>query len=270
MWSRSIKIAHRYFHRFAGEKVYQQAQKVYRSLRRKYYLKISGDRLKKYNDRFCGRRCFIIGNGPSLKNMDLSLLREEITFGLNRIYLLFEKLRFNTSFLVVVNRLVIEQCADEIAALSIPKFVDVDTNHILPFTRDMIFLRCSGQPKSAPWFSPDPCTDLCVGGTVTYVAMQLAYFMGFEQVILIGVDHSFATKGDPHQVVVTQSKDLNHFDSNYFGKGFRWQLPDLERSELSYRLAKFHYERNNRKIFDATLQGNLDVFTKVEFKDLFR
>jgi hypothetical protein len=36
-----------------------------------------------------GRRAFIIGNGPSLKQTDLSRLKNEFTFGLNRIYLLF-------------------------------------------------------------------------------------------------------------------------------------------------------------------------------------
>ena len=34
--------------------------------------------------------CFIIGNGPSLNKMDLGLLNDYYTFGLNKIYMLFE------------------------------------------------------------------------------------------------------------------------------------------------------------------------------------
>jgi len=104
---------------------------------------------------------------------------------------------------------------------------------------------------------------------VTYVAMQIAFYMGFHQVILIGVDHSFSTKGQPHAVVVTETKDPNHFDEQYFGKGFRWQLPDLDGSELAYRIAKYQFERYGREIVDATISGKLDVFKKVAYKDLF-
>ena len=107
------------------------------------------------------------------------------------------------------------------------------------------------------------------GTTVTYVAMQIAFYMGFNQVILIGVDHSFTTKGTPHSVVTTDDKDLNHFDDQYFGKGFRWQLPDLDGSELAYRMAKYHYERKGREIVDATIDGKLQVFRKVEYDALF-
>src|SRR6185295_12690269 len=32
-----------------------------------------------FRDRHKGKRCFVIGNGPSLKNQDLSLLADEIT-----------------------------------------------------------------------------------------------------------------------------------------------------------------------------------------------
>jgi len=38
------------------------------------------------NNAWKGRRCFIIGGGPSLKNVDLDLLRNEITIGINRAY----------------------------------------------------------------------------------------------------------------------------------------------------------------------------------------
>ena len=44
----------------------------------------------------------IVGNGPSLAGMDLSPLRDEFTFGLNRSYLMFDRIGFNTTFLVAV------------------------------------------------------------------------------------------------------------------------------------------------------------------------
>ena len=70
-----------------------------------------------------GERAFIIGNGPSLKQTDLAKLKNEFTFGMNRIYLMFPELGFATSCLVSINDLVIEQCAAEMSALHLPKFL---------------------------------------------------------------------------------------------------------------------------------------------------
>ena len=78
----------------------------------------SNHRLGQYQNRYTGKRCFVIGNGPSLKNTELSLLKDEYTFGMNRIYLAFEDLGFQTSFLVSVNDLVIEQCHQDFQRLS--------------------------------------------------------------------------------------------------------------------------------------------------------
>ena len=110
-------------------------------------------------------------------------------------------------------------------------------------------------------FSPNPIAGLYEGSTVTYVAMQLAYYMGFSEVILVGVDHNFVTKGDPHKIVTQTENDPNHFSSKYF-KNMKWQLPDLKTSEYAYKLAKVHYEYAGRKITDATVGGKLKVFKR--------
>jgi hypothetical protein len=107
------------------------------------------------------------------------------------------------------------------------------------------------------------------GATVTYVALQLAFHMGFKQVILIGVDHNFATKGKPNTTVISQGDDPDHFDQKYFGKGFRWQLPDLETSERAYALALENYTDADREVLDATIGGKLSIFPKVDYETLF-
>ncbi|MCG8351155.1 MAG: hypothetical protein MI924_25575 [Chloroflexales bacterium] len=226
----------------------------------------SARRLCALRDRHKGERCFIIGNGPSLKQMDLSPLRDEYTFGLNRIYLLFPTLGFHTTYLVSINRLVIAQCAAEIAALPMPKFISWDAQGNIAFDSRMIFMRSYGKMLG---FSTDPARIVWEGATVTYVALQLAYFMGFRQVILIGVDHNFASTGTPNAVVVSQGDDPNHFAGNYFGRGFRWQLPDLERSEMAYRLAREAFALDGREVLDATVGGKLQVFSKVAYASLF-
>jgi hypothetical protein len=222
--------------------------------------------LARYKDRHSGQRCFIIGNGPSLKKMDLTRLRQEATFGLNRIYLVFPELGFTTTYYLSVNSLVIEQCADEIRSLPVPKFISWRARDLIRPTADMVFLHTT---YTGPRFARDARGRLWEGATVTYVALQLAFHMGFEQVILIGVDHNFSTQGKPNTTIVSNGDDHDHFDPKYFGKGFRWQLPDLETSERAYQMAHQAYLQAGRQVLDATVGGKLEVFPKVEFDSLF-
>jgi hypothetical protein len=232
-------------------------------------------RLAALKDVHKGQRCFIIGNGPSLKNTDLAKLKNEFTFGMNRVYLAFPEWGFSTSYLVSVNSLVIEQCAEDFVHLKIPTFFSWRSHKYftqLPITNlqspisNLHFLHTT---YTGPKFATDVTGRLWEGATVTYVCLQLAFHMGFETVILIGVDHSFATQGKPNTTIVSQGDDPNHFNAQYFGKGFRWQLPDLDTSEVGYWMAKKAYEDAGRKVLDATVGGKLQVFEKVGYEGLF-
>jgi hypothetical protein len=212
-----------------------------------------------------GERCFIIGNGPSLNKMDLTLLKDEVTFGLNRIYILFEKMGFSTTYLVAINKYLLEQSEKELDALDCKKFIGWTGRENVSFGPDTVFLRT----RSGPRF----CTDLPNEGvwescTVTYVAMQLAYYMGFTEVVLIGVDNNFLTPGEPDSDVVADGNDPNHFDPNYFVKGEKWQIGDAVRIEKSYVLAKEAFEGDGRRILDATVDGKLTIFPKVDYKEI--
>jgi len=223
-------------------------------------------RIKEYRNRFHGERCFVIGNGPSLNRTDLSKLRNEFTFGMNRIFLMFEELGFSTSFFVSINDLVIEQSAQEIQNLEIPKFVSWRSKTWLKPQDDLFFLYTT---YAGPKFARNATRRLWEGATVTYVSLQLAYFFGFSEVILIGVDHNFATKGAPNTTITSKGDDPNHFHPKYFGKGFRWQLPDLETSEIAYTMARNAFESTGRRVVDATVGGKLTIFPKVDYESLF-
>ncbi len=228
-------------------------------------------RLAALRDQCRDRRAFIIGNGPSLKNTDLHKLRREYTFGLNRIYLMFPTLGFRTSCLVSVNDLVIEQCRAEMDDLPIPRFLSWRSRRFYaastPASLLPTFLYTT---YDGPTFGQDAGGRLWEGATVTYVALQLAFHMGFRQVILIGVDHDFASKGEANRTIVSDGDDPNHFSPQYFGRGFRWQLPDLVTSEAGYRMAREAYERAGREVVDATVGGKLTVFRKVDYNSLFQ
>jgi tetratricopeptide (TPR) repeat protein len=213
-------------------------------------------------NKFKGGRCFIIGNGPSLNRTDMKLLKNEYTIGLNRIYLNYENMGFEPTFYCVVNPCVIEQFAQDIDAVQSIKFIRRESNKIVKNRWNAFFMESYG--------AHDFNTNLenlhwCEGWTVTYCAMQVAFYLGFHTVILIGVDHNFPDSGDPNKLVTAGGSDQNHFHPDYFGKGIKWHYPDLERSEKSYSVARAVYEKNGRRILDATAGGKLTIFPKVDY-----
>jgi tetratricopeptide (TPR) repeat protein len=221
--------------------------------------------IRDLKNEFQGQRCFIIGNGPSLRRTDMSLLKNEYTIGLNRIYLNYENMGFEPTFHCVVNPCVIEQFARDIDVVQSIKFIRGESKRFIKNRWNTFFMESYGVHD----FNTD-LEDLhwCEGWTVTYCAMQVAFYLGFHTVILIGVDHNFPDSGDPNKLVTADGSDQNHFHPDYFGKGVKWHYPDLERSEKSYAVAKAVYEKNGRRILDATIGGKLTVFPKVDYNSI--
>jgi len=215
-----------------------------------------------------GKRCFIIANGPSILRTDLSLLNNEFTFGMNRIYLNFQNSAFRPTYYVTVNELILEQCADEITQLSMPKFLNWNRRAYFEAKPDIVFLK--SKMVLEDFFQFDLTRPIVFGATVTFVALQLAYYMGFQKVILVGLDHQYSEKGTPSKIETRKSlQDESHFHPQYFPPGFKWQLPDLKRSEIEFELSRKAYESDHREILDATINGNCAVFKKTDYSLLF-
>lgn len=227
----------------------------------------------------CGQRAFIIGNGPSLNACNLKLLQNEFTFGVNNIFLNYEKMGFFPTYYVVEDILLAEDRSDQINNYHGPqiKFFGNYLNYCIQDNEDVVWLNVktdytnyAGFPK----FSRNSARMIWVGGTVTYICMQLAFYFGFQEVYLIGFDHSYripddAKLNEKEKKITSSSDDPNHFNSGYFGKGYRWHDPNVERMEIAYLKAKANFESANRIIYNATVGGNLEVFPRVAYKDLF-
>lgn len=224
----------------------------------------NGRKLRKFKSIHQGKDCFIIGNGPSLNKMDLTPLNDYYTFGLNKIYLIFEKVDLKLDFLVSVNDLVIQQSKERFEEMKdTPIFVSHEKSEGIEFQGEHIHRL----DTSAQWsFYEDLSKPIAQGYTVTFVAMQVAFYMGFENVYLIGVDHNFQQKGKPNSKQKLDGDDQNHFHPDYF-KGMDWHLADLEGSEASFAMAKQRYHRVGREIYDATLDGKLEVYKKIGFEE---
>lgn len=217
-------------------------------------------KLKKLSNLYKGEKAVILCNGPSLIKNDFSLLKDVYTFGLNKINLLPNEFNFQPSAIVAVNPFVIEQNKDFYSSTHIPLFLDAMGSKNIAKKRENI---CLIHSCDFPYFSRDCSLSVFQGFTVTYVALQLAYYMGFTKVAIIGIDHNFHIEGRPNALIKSNGNDKGHFDSNYFSGDQTWQLPDLKASEHYYNLANLCYEEGGRKIYNASVSSDLKIFKKV-------
>lgn len=229
---------------------------------------------------FKGKRCFIIGNGPSLNQHDLMLLKDEYTFGVNSFFYKTRETGFRPYFYVVEDSSVMKENIEEIRNFETPyKFFPTNYKSLHPKQPNTFFFRMnrgfyekSSPNYVVPRFSTDASKVLYCGQSVTYINLQLAYFMGFTEVYLIGMDFSYvipASHKRTGDVLLSDSDDPNHFHKDYFGKGKTWKDPKLDRVALNYKQAKLVYEATGRKIYNATIGGALEIFERVDYKSLF-
>ena len=219
-------------------------------------------KIKLFKNSHYGEKCYLVANGPSLKKMDLGFLDNNISFGLNRIYLAYDSMNFTNDYLVSINNLVLTQFNHEIKTLQIPKFLNWKNRSLFKNCDDVFFINKSFFGSS---FGKEIDVSLNPSATVTYAALQIIYYMGFSEVIIIGLDHNFITKtnNSPNKTELrTENVDVNHFHPNYFPKGSKWETPDLVSSEYFYRIAKNEFDKAGRKIVDCTVNGKCVVFEK--------
>lgn len=235
-----------------------------------------GPPISAYANRYPGKRAFVVGNGPSLGQLDLSPLRHEYVFGVNSLFLLFDDLGFKPDFYVVEDTLVAEDNAEIINGLSgFPRFYGRYLQYCLDDSPEVTWLNVVfdyAEYAGFPHFGPDAEERIWVGGTVSYLNMQLARYMGFDEVYLVGFDHSYVIPDSARRegtVITSTEDDVNHFHSEYFGKGKRWHDPFLDRMEKAYARAGIVYRSTGRSIMNATRGGKLEIFPRVRYESLF-
>jgi hypothetical protein len=237
--------------------------------------------LSSLHNRHRGGRCFILGNGPSLNRINIDDLRSEICFGVNSIFLMTRSNGFSPTYYVVEDNLVFSENQAEIDAYEgvtkiLPKVYAEklacrDTCYV--FDMETSFYNKRDPSRYAvPQFNRTPEARFFCGQSVTYINMQLAYYMGFQEVVLVGMDFSYSRPPSHEQQgnhIRSHGDDPNHFHKDYFGKGKTWKDPRLGRVLRSYMRAKFEFESSGRTIMNATPGGELELFPRVPFESLF-
>lgn len=232
-------------------------------------------------DRHKGKRCFLIGNGPSLAIEDLELLKDEITFAANRIYMLFDKTTWRPTYYFFVDYRGYGAYHREINQIEADlKFVPVENamaagaiydgityyNRVVSCIEDQ---QGKGGSGKEPKFSDNAEEVVYDGRTVLYDAIQWAVYMGFSEIYLLGVDCNYKIEALEDGTVIENNLEHSHFDANY-GEGLDTIASQVYAMRAAYQKAKDICEPMGITIKNATRGGKLEIFERVSLEALIK
>lgn len=256
-----------------------------------YDLKRYIQKIQQFYNQYLGQRCFIIGNGPSLRILDLEKLENEITFASNGIYALYEKTFWRPTFYCAYDYVFCKNMMSKIEDMKMlvtgcrAAFISVirealqykdneDINNLFY----IVIKNKIDEATGLPLFSDDCSKEIYSSGSVTYIMLQLAMYMGFQEIYLLGMDTSFSVeryrdgrieinKTANHNKEI-EKKDKIFVKDMVKSHGYNY-IADVDSLLSGYEAANNVANIRNIKIYNATRGGKLEVFERVDFDTLF-
>jgi hypothetical protein len=246
-------------------------------------LRKNGMGIKRYSklirlkNKHINERCFIIATGPSLTFEDIEKLRDEKTIAVNSIALVYDKISFKPTYYGIQDGIVFQKIKDKIYESNFPcifwsrgygpfQIDPADTRkHWIEFPLNGSFSsRCSTyyfhvmqhgrsvsftSRKFPAKFSRDAGSVVYDGYSVVFSMLQIAVFMGFNKIYLLGCDCSYESG-------VENFADYEH--------GATPKKTMTTAMIEAYKEAKKYTDSHNIEIYNATRGGMLEVFERVD------
>ncbi|MGF1485100.1 MAG: 6-hydroxymethylpterin diphosphokinase MptE-like protein [Opitutales bacterium] len=223
-------------------------------------------------DAHTGERCFLLGCGPSLKNLDTTLLAGEQIMATNGAFLLDN---IKPDYYVTVSHYFYQSHLDAIRGLRckrrfLPHYLKELESDCPTTWLNTVEASDYGQLSTEKplRFSNEPHKQLFLGGTVIFACLQILLHLGYEEVILLGVDHSYSAaiqKKHKTEFWTDSASMQDHFTKNYYRKGTQVNI-DLPAMERAYQLCHQAFENKGRRLYNATPGTRLTLIPKIDLE----
>jgi len=233
----------------------------------KYFLScifnLGNRKIKALHNRYKGERCFIVCTGPSLNFEDLDKISGEYSFGMNSILKILDKTKWKPTFYgiqdfnvyVKMEEFILNYSSDNILiADSITNKTNVLPKSFIGFKLDFYGHKyISKRPKYR--FSSNASSVVFDGFSITYSLLQLAVYMGFKDIYLIGCDCNYSPNPEKQHFVSSGHVDPNATIMGKFQNG-------------AFVKAKQYCSKHHVNVFNATRGGCLEVFERVNLDSI--
>jgi hypothetical protein len=232
--------------------------------------------IRDFKDKYAGESCFIVGNGPSLLPEDLDRIDNLgiVTFAANKIYNIFDKTQWRPTYYCI---------SDDGYSKSDEVFKNVEQfqpkmffgkSQFAYYQRNIkcchmpIFSHCSRKYLENPRFSMDLEKGIYDIATVTYFSIQLAVYMGFKEIYLIGMDNKYAYSRLKDGNIVRNEGVLSYFKENGEDTTQPKVVAPTWEMDVAYEYAEEFSMSNDFRIYNATRGGFLEKFERVNLDDI--
>jgi len=229
-------------------------------------------------------RAFVIGNGTSLKDTPLHLLKDEVTFAMNRIHLIYPETDWRPTYWVYTD---IQDMPDDQWISDCLFHLEQDYHSFIwsnlctmielkrgawdywkpnvtwiPICTEHVSMDIASPRRPNSWHLP----TLCKFGTGSAIALQLAVLKGYNPIYVVGMDLGFQPKEEG-------GDDPNHFSKDYLVWDMHCQFQvDANRKNATHHhahtMALKACQERGIKIFNATIGGNLEVYPRVNLEEV--
>ena len=234
--------------------------------------------IQQAKDRHAGERCFVIGLGPSLRIEDLEKLKGEYTFAANSIFLLFDRTDWRPTYYCRMDKIGSQRLIDGLTG-SCPLDGEIPLKEAYLHSKIQVKNKTGkeryvhinhGNHTKARMLnrqmirSDDIDVSIYEMYTVTNMAIEIAMYMGFKEIYLLGVDCDYSNKGGKVHVVETKLDDVMRRNPNRQ----RMQNYTVSFMRDAYACMERAAKEKGVKIYNATRGGALEAFERVDFDAL--
>ena len=226
----------------------------------------------KFHNMHEGETGLVVANGPSLADVPLEFLKSYITLGCNRVSLMAPK--FVPTYYACIGRNQVdlpEQRETMYPMMAHPdckaSFINRLYAHFFPF--EEVYPIMGGYYyglDNTRFFSYDPLNILGLGATMTFILLEIAFYMGFNPVLIVGLDHNYPKGTKKH---FYDDGDVPLFESApgpiYDNDNETWQ----QAATAMLNLAREVYDKNGREIINLTSNSQCPSFRKEELSAWF-
>ncbi len=235
-------------------------------------------KLRKLKNSHKGERCFLIGNGPSLTPQDLDLLQNETCFACNMIFEIFDKTKWRPTYYCVYDNVYSDKLEEQLHdSLAVTENM---------FTIPGFYKKLSEKPENMIYIDSIFSEEYSVRGnvlayvkrkaTVMTIMAEMAFYLGFKEIYLIGVDNSDTHGSGGHfyqneTEKVVAARDINRIKRRLSQEKLTSKdiaEHTMTRCNSVYEEMKKYADKHGIKMYNATRGGKLEVFERANLDEV--